>query len=193
MVLPFVPVVLAVGIALGVRYWPKPEAPGLGSGDATGKKAPEFVLPDAHQKEDAPPVQLSKLVEKGPVMVTFIPTFGCKKCLMYLDAITEQVPAFKEAGLEQIVVISPWTHGDLRETLQGMDPVPPFPILSDFEVDHYGDTAAAFGMEDEAGFILYGTFIVDRDMRVAFADKADEPFTDFAKLIEVGRKLTKSR
>jgi peroxiredoxin len=192
MAAPFVPVVLAIAVALGVRYWPKPEVPGLGSGDPSGKKAPDFALFNAQEKEDAPPVRLSKLVENGPVMVTFIPTFGCKKCLLYLEALTEQTPAFKTAGLEQIVVISPWAYEDLRNTLQVMDPVP-FSILSDFETDHYGDTAAAFGMADEAGFILYGTFVIDRNMRVQFADKADEPFTEFAKLVEIARKIQNQR
>jgi peroxiredoxin len=189
MVLPFVPVVLAVGVAMGVHFRPRAEVPGLGSGEVTGKKAPDFILFDAQQKEDAPPAQLSKLVKKGPVMVTYIPSFGCKKCLMYLDAVVEHVPAFKEAGLEQIVVISPGTYENLREILLGMDPATPFPVLSDFETDHYGDTAAAFGMQDEAGFVLYGTFVIDRDMRVAFADKADEPFTDWEKLVAVGKGL----
>jgi peroxiredoxin len=192
MAAPFMPVVLALAVALGVRYWPKAEVPGLGSGDPSGKKATDFALFDAQEKEDAPPVRLSKAVENGPVVVTFIPTFGCKKCLLYLEALAEQLPAFKTAGLEQIVVISPWAYEDLRNILQSMEPVP-FSILSDFEVDHFGDTAAAFGMADEAGFILYGTFVIDRNMRVQFADKADEPFTDFAKLVEVGKKMQNQR
>jgi peroxiredoxin len=192
MAAPFVPVVLALAVALGIRYWPKAEVGGLGAGDARGKKAPEFVLPDAQEKEDVPPVRLSKLVEKGPVVVTFIPTFGCKRCLMYLEEMAARSAELKAAGLEQIVVISPWTYENLRQTLEGMESVP-FPVLSDFEEDHYGDTAAAFGMEDEGGFFPYGTFVIDQNMRVAFSDKADEPFTDWARLVEVGKGMRKAR
>jgi len=188
MAAPFVPVVVALGVALAVRQWPQAGAAGKGAGMAEpmGVKAPEFVLVDAMQKEGAPPVQLSKLVQGGPVMIIFFPTYGCKKCVLYLESVGEHLTGLKEAGMG-VVAICPTDAVALREELANMEPLP-FPVLSDSQEDHGGDTARAFGMEDEGGMIPYGVFIVDRDRRVQFADKGEEPYDDFDALAEIGRK-----
>jgi peroxiredoxin len=188
-VAPFVPIVVALGVALGVHFWQRAAVPTASTSTATaGSLVPDFVLYDGQEKEDAPPVRLSTLTEKGPVLIIFFPQFSCPKCRGYLSEVSELLPEFKDAGL-QIVSVCRESAAHIRGDLEIYDRYP-FPVLGDFQEDHWGDVSADFGVGNGA---IYGVYIVDRQRRVQFADKADSPYGDLDALLEIGRNLKKAK
>jgi len=68
----------------------------------TGDKAPDFTLKNAMGKE----VSLLKLLEKGPVVLTWYRGGWCPHCNLTLAALQEKLPEFQAAGAT-LVALTP--------------------------------------------------------------------------------------
>jgi peroxiredoxin len=91
-----------------------------------GEPMPDFVLPD----EAGRLVRLSRLLEQGPVVLSFNRGHWCPYCRLNIDALARIAPDVNKLGA-QIVAISPETRrfsGELKTFAKA-----PFPILSDMD------------------------------------------------------------
>jgi len=65
-----------------------------------GEKAPDFSLPNAFGKT----VKLSKLLEQGPVIVTFYRGAWCPFCNLQLQAYQRAMPVFKQYNASMVAI-----------------------------------------------------------------------------------------
>lgn len=100
-----------------------------------GDRAPEFALNDP----DGRPVSSAALLAQGPLVVSFYRGVWCPYCNMELQALQEQLPAFRAANAN-VLAISPQIAANSRKSMRDNDLT--FPILSDTN----NDVAAAFGL-----------------------------------------------
>lgn len=89
-----------------------------------GDMAPDFVLPDAHDR----PVSLAELRQKGPVVITFYRGIWCNFCNIELRAYQRLLPEIEAAG-GSLIAVSPQTQ-DHCMTLAEKQSLS-FPVLSD--------------------------------------------------------------
>jgi mycoredoxin-dependent peroxiredoxin len=128
---------------------------------SVGDTAPDFNLPD----QDRQVVSLSGL-RGAPVLVVFYPFAFSGICTGELCQLRDELGTYTEAGV-QVVAISTDPTFSLKafREQQGLE----FPLLSDFWP--HGATAQAYGVfNDKAGMALRGTFLVDAEGTVAFAE-----------------------
>ena len=128
---------------------------------SVGDTAPDFNLPD----QDRQVVSLSGL-RGAPVLVVFYPFAFSGICTGELCQLRDELGTYTEAGV-QVVAISTDPTFSLKafREQQGLE----FPLLSDFWP--HGATAQAYGVfNDQAGMALRGTFLVDAEGKVAFAE-----------------------
>jgi peroxiredoxin len=78
-----------------------------------GAKAPNFKLPD----QDGDPVELSKLLEDGPVVVTWYRGGWCAFCNIALRGLSRKLPEIREQGAS-VVAISPEAPKHATETVE---------------------------------------------------------------------------
>jgi peroxiredoxin len=78
-----------------------------------GDKAPDFTLKNATGEE----VQLSKLLESGPVILTWYRGGWCPYCNIALNAMQQELPEFKKAGA-QLVALTPELPDKTLDTAQ---------------------------------------------------------------------------
>jgi peroxiredoxin Q/BCP len=120
-----------------------------------GDKAPDFTLPEA----DGQPVTLSKLLEKGPVILAFYPkafTPGCTKELTaYRDRHGEV--AIKGAQVLAISTDDVETLKKFKASLKAS-----YPFLSDKD----GAVSAQYSGKNMVGMAHRATFVIDRDRTV---------------------------
>ena len=146
-----------------------------------GAAAPPFSLPDARGGQ----LSLQQQLERGPVVLTFYRGAWCPYCDLMLRAYQEILPQIHATGAS-LVAISPQTPDESLTTAEKKNLA--FPVLSDagntvarqyglvFEVPAALDAIhTAFGIDlaRSNGNIsnelpVPGTFIIDRDGRVAF-------------------------
>ncbi|MBY0582730.1 MAG: AhpC/TSA family protein [Sphingomonas sp.] len=100
-----------------------------------GDKAPDFTL----AAPDGVLVLSTRLLARGPLVVSFYRGVWCPYCNMELEALQAALPDFAAAGAS-LVAISPQTRANSRKSARenGLG----FPILS----DTHNDVAAAFGV-----------------------------------------------
>ena len=128
---------------------------------SVGDTAPEFSLPD----QDKQVVSLSGL-RGTPVLVVFYPFAFSGICTGELCQLRDELTAYTDAGV-QVLAVSTDPVFSLKafRAQEGFD----FPLLSDFWP--HGATAQAYGVfNDKAGMALRGTFLVDPDGTIAFAE-----------------------
>lgn len=128
---------------------------------SVGDVAPEFSLPDS----DRQVVSLADL-RGTPVLVVFYPFAFSGICTGELCQLRDELATYTEAGVK-VVAISTDPVFSLKafKAQEGFD----FPLLSDFWP--HGATAQAYGVfNDKAGMALRGTFLVDADGKIAFAE-----------------------
>ncbi|GAB4083054.1 peroxiredoxin [Modestobacter muralis] len=128
---------------------------------SVGDVAPEFSLPD----QDKHVVSLADLRGR-PVLVVFYPFAFSGICTGELCQLRDELAGYTEAGVEVVAISTDPTFSlkAFREK-EGFE----FPLLSDFWP--HGDTARAYGVfNDKAGMALRGTFLVDADGTIAFAE-----------------------
>ena len=129
---------------------------------AVGGQAPEFELRDQNMRK----VSLSALRADRRVLLVFFPLAFTGTCQGELGHIRDNLDSFSndEVTTVAISVGPPPTH-KVWASAQGFL----FPILSDFWP--HGEVARAYGVFNEtSGYANRGTFLVERDGTIAFAD-----------------------
>ena len=128
---------------------------------SVGDVAPEFTLPD----QDKQPVALGEL-RGAPVLLVFYPFAFSGLCTGELCQLRDELATYTDAGVRVLAISTDpvFSLKAFREK-EGFD----FPLLSDFWP--HGEVAKAYGVFNEkAGMALRGTFLVDAEGRIAFAE-----------------------
>ena len=125
-----------------------------------GDEAPDFELPDQSRQ----PVRLSSFRGRKNVVVVFYPMSFTPTCQGELCAIRDTIADFDSSDVQTLAISCDTAAVQARFAAeQGYS----FPLLSDFWP--HGETARAYGVFDEQrGLALRGTFIVDKQGKVAY-------------------------
>ena len=128
---------------------------------SVGDTAPEFSLPD----QDKQVVSLADL-RGGPVLVVFYPFAFSGICTGELCQLHDELVEYTDAGVKVLAISTdPVYTLKAYKAAEGFD----FRLLSDFWP--HGTTAQAYGaFNEKAGMALRGTFLIDADGKVAFAE-----------------------
>jgi mycoredoxin-dependent peroxiredoxin len=127
-----------------------------------GSVAPDFVLKDQNNQE----VRLSDFRGTKNVLLVFYPLAFTGTCQGELCQIRDNLNDFANETTQvlSISVDSPFAH-KIWATEQGYD----FPLLADFWP--HGAVAQAYGVfNDDRGFANRGTFVIDRDGIIRYAE-----------------------
>lgn len=127
-----------------------------------GDEAPDFTLRDQNNEE----VTLSAFRGSSAVLVIFYPLAFTGICTAELCAVRDDLAAYQNDDVQvvSISVDSAYTHKVFSER-EGYE----FPLLSDFWP--HGAVAQSYGVFNAAvGFANRGTFLVDKDGIVRFAE-----------------------
>jgi peroxiredoxin len=128
---------------------------------SVGDTAPDFSLPD----QDKQVVSLAEL-RGTPVLLVFYPFAFSGICTGELCQLRDELTTYTDAGVTVLAISTDpvFSLKAFREQ-QGFD----FRLLSDFWP--HGEVAKAYGVFNEkAGMALRGTFLVDADGKIAFAE-----------------------
>jgi mycoredoxin-dependent peroxiredoxin len=129
---------------------------------AVGDAAPDFTLRDQNNEE----VSLADFRGDRAVLIVFYPAAFTGICTGELTRVRDELDEFQNDHVQvlTISVDSVFSHKVFAER-EGYD----FPLLSDFWP--HGAVAQAYGSFNEtAGIANRGTFLVDRDGVVRFAE-----------------------
>jgi mycoredoxin-dependent peroxiredoxin len=125
-----------------------------------GDQAPDFTLRDQNNQEWA----LSDFQGDRNVLVVFYPLAFSGICTGELDQLRDDLAEFADVQVLAVSVDSVYTLRAWSDQ-KGYD----FPLLSDFWP--HGKVAQDYGVfNDEAGFANRGTFLVDIDGVIRFAE-----------------------
>jgi peroxiredoxin len=125
-----------------------------------GDEAPDFELPDQERNK----VRLSSFRGKKNVVLVFYPLAFTGVCEGELCALRDSIADFSGDDVVTLTVSvdSPFSHAKWA-TEQGYT----FPMLSDFWP--HGAVAQSYGVfDDAAGLAVRGTFIIDKQGKVAY-------------------------
>ncbi|MGW0036190.1 peroxiredoxin [Gordonia sp. NPDC003376] len=128
-----------------------------------GDTAPDFELRDQNNQR----VSLSALRDAGhKVLLVFFPLAFTGTCQGELGYIRDHLPEFVDDDLRTVAIsVGPPPTHKVWSSAQGFL----FPILSDFWP--HGAVAGAYGVFNDArGYADRGTFLVDADGTIRFAD-----------------------
>jgi peroxiredoxin len=129
--------------AVVARMVARLEANNVGqSAPQVGERMPDFILPD----EKGTLVRLEKLLEQGPVVVSFHRGHWCPYCRLIADGLARIAPDVKRLGA-QIVAISPETHQYGAELKAHANA--PFPVLADVDNGYALELNLLFWVGDE--------------------------------------------
>jgi mycoredoxin-dependent peroxiredoxin len=127
-----------------------------------GAQAPEFTLKDQNNQD----VRLADLRGRKAVLLVFYPLAFTGTCQGELTEIRDNLPSYENSQVQVLTVSvdSAYSHKIWAER-EGFQ----FPLLADFWP--HGAVAQAYGVFNEAaGFANRGTFIIDREGIVRFAE-----------------------
>jgi peroxiredoxin (alkyl hydroperoxide reductase subunit C) len=127
-----------------------------------GKAAPDFELKDQHGQT----VRLSDFRGERAVLLVFYPLAFTGTCQGELCSLRDNLNDFVNDKVQTLTISvdSSPTHRVWAER-EGY----PFPLLADFWP--HGEVARAYGVfNEERGFANRGTFLIDRDGIVRFAE-----------------------
>ena len=127
-----------------------------------GDTAPDFTLRDQNNEE----VTLSSFRGRKAALLVFYPLAFTGICTGELCVVRDDLGSFQNDDVQvlTISVDSPYSHKVFAER-EGYH----FPLLSDFWP--HGAVAKAYGVFNETtGFANRGTFLIDRDGVVRFAE-----------------------
>ena len=149
-----------------------------------GTEAPDFVLKDQNNQE----VRLTGFRTHQAVLLVFYPLAFTGTCQGELTEIKDNLGEYVNEHIQVLTVSvdSPYSHKVWAER-EGYD----FPLLSDFWP--HGAVAQAYGVFfDQAGIANRGTFVIDTDGVVRFAQmlgpgEARDQKTWREALTEIGR------
>ena len=127
-----------------------------------GSQAPDFTLKNQDKEE----FSLSSFRGDKAVLVVFYPFAFSGICTGELCSVRDELPTFQNDDV-QIVAVSTDPTFSLKAWSQAENYQ--FPLLSDFWP--HGETAKAYGVFNEtAGMAVRGTFLVDKEGVVRFAE-----------------------
>jgi peroxiredoxin len=128
---------------------------------SVGNRAPSFSLPD----QDKQVVSLADL-RGTPVLLVFYPFAFSGICTGELCQLRDELAAYTDAGVKVLAISTdPVFSLKAFKAQEGFD----FPLLSDFWP--HGAAAQAYGVFNEkAGMALRGTFLLDAEGNVVFAE-----------------------
>jgi peroxiredoxin len=129
---------------------------------AVGQKAPGFTL----KNQDGAEVSLSDFAGKQAVLLVFYPFAFSGICTGELCQLRDELSAYTDAGVKVLAISTDpvFSLKAFREK-EGFE----FSLLSDFWP--HGEVAKAYGVFNEkAGMALRGTFLIDAEGKVAFAE-----------------------
>jgi peroxiredoxin Q/BCP len=144
-----------------------------------GDLAPDFTLPDAHGENK---VTLSKLVEKGPVLMIYYLGYNCPRCVAHLVRLDDRKGEYHQLGT-QIIAVSPSTVTETQDSIEVYGDFP-FPMLCDDEMK----VANAYGLI-HGETLFHGAYIIDTDRRIRFAMQSSHPYDDDEKLLATLKQL----
>lgn len=127
-----------------------------------GERAPDFTLRDQNSQE----VRLSDLRGRKSVLLVFYPLAFTMTCQGELRQLQDELSEYEAANVRVLTVSvdSMYSHKVWAER-EGYH----FPLLSDFWP--HGAVAQAYGVFNErTGYANRGTFLIDRDGVVRFAE-----------------------
>ena len=127
-----------------------------------GQHAPDFTLKDQNNEE----FTLSSFRGRQAVLIIFYPLAFTGICTGELCAVRDDLATFQNSDVQTVTVSvdSSYSHKIFSER-EGYE----FPLLADFWP--HGAVAQLYGVFNEAtGFANRGTFLVDRDGIVRFAE-----------------------
>ena len=125
-----------------------------------GSPAPDFTL----KNQDREDVTLSAFRGGRSVLVVFYPFAFSGICAGELTAVRDDLPSFQNDDLQVLAVSCDHTF-----TLKAWSDAQgyAFPLLADFWP--HGEVARAYGVfDEESGLAQRGTFIVDKQGKVAY-------------------------
>lgn len=144
-----------------------------------GRHAPEFKLAGSDGKH----WNLKELNEAGPVVLIFYYGYHCVGCVRQLFGINRDLPLFQEAGTRVVAISSDPPEVTRQQSEQNGSFA--FLVLS----DPGNEVAQAYrifrGNADKkrADLLRHGTFIIDRDGTVQWANIGDAPFRRSSALL----------
>ena len=127
-----------------------------------GEHAPDFTLKDQNNEE----FTLSAFRGRQAVLIIFYPLAFTGICTGELCAVRDDLATFQNEDVQTVTISvdSSYSHKIFGER-EGYE----FPLLADFWP--HGAVAQTYGVfNDETGFANRGTFLVDRDGIVRFAE-----------------------
>jgi peroxiredoxin (alkyl hydroperoxide reductase subunit C) len=129
---------------------------------AVGEPAPDFTLRDQNREQ----FTLSDLRDSKAVLIVFYPFAFTGICTGELKRLRDDIDIFQNDDV-QVVTIS--VDSVYSQKIFSMREEFEFPLLSDFWP--HGGVAKAYGVfNDEGGFANRGTFLVDKQGVVRFAE-----------------------
>ncbi|MCO1577784.1 MULTISPECIES: peroxiredoxin [unclassified Crossiella] len=127
-----------------------------------GTQAPDFTLPDSNKEK----VTLSSFRGEKNVLLVFYPFAFSGICTGELCQVRDEIGDYQNDAV-QVIGVSVDTPFSLKAwaAQEGYT----FPLLSDFWP--HGEVAKSYGVfNDTAGFAVRGTFLIDKDGIVRFAE-----------------------
>jgi mycoredoxin-dependent peroxiredoxin len=127
-----------------------------------GAPAPQFTLKDQNNQ----PVRLADFQGRKAVLLVFYPFTFTGTCQGELTEIRDNLPAYQNDQVQVLAVSvdSVYAH-KVWATQEGFD----FPLLADFWP--HGEVAQAYEVfHAEGGMANRGTFLIDRDGVIRFAE-----------------------
>jgi peroxiredoxin (alkyl hydroperoxide reductase subunit C) len=127
-----------------------------------GQEAPDFTLRDQNREE----FSLSALRGQKAVLIVFYPFAFTNVCTGELNRLQGDLDTFQNEDVQVVTISCDSVYSQkvfgLREELT-------FPLLADYWP--HGEVARAYGVfNEDGGFANRGTFLVDRDGVVRFAE-----------------------
>lgn len=127
-----------------------------------GDTAPDFTVRDQNHQD----VTLSSFRERKHVLLVFYPFAFSGLCTNELRMVRDDLPSFQNDDVQLLAVSTDPTY--TLKAWAGAEGYQ-FPLLSDFWP--HGDVAKEYGVFDDArGMAVRGTFLVDRQGIVRFAE-----------------------
>jgi mycoredoxin-dependent peroxiredoxin len=131
-----------------------------------GTEAPDFTLNDANKQQ----VKLSDYRGSKNVLLVFYPFAFSGICTGELCQVRDEIDQYQNDDV-QVIGVSVDTPFSLKAWTEQQGYT--FPLLSDFWP--HGEVAKAYGVfNDKAGMAVRGTFLIDKQGVVRFAE-ANEP------------------
>lgn len=150
-----------------------------------GQSAPAFELQDTSKTTR----RLNELTSGRPLIVVFYYGYFCNHCVAQLFGIDKDLHYFRELGAD-VVAISADSPEHTAEKFKEYGEFH-FPVLSDPD-NRIAEAYRVFRPErdGEAELLEHGTFVVDAQGQIVWANHGPEPFLDNKTLLFVLAKAT---